>query len=129
MTKLLDRNRALQDENNKLSRELSEAAGQTALMFEKIIMVTLATTTSLPPKLNQFQFVAADEDKKVITQIIMKVEDMNSFPMCDFVSSFASFPPSWFIVFIYFSQNKQMRGCKANWSNCDTIKREFTKAE
>lgn len=40
MTKLLERNRALQDENNKLSRELSEAAGQTALMFEKIIMVT-----------------------------------------------------------------------------------------
>lgn len=40
MTKLLERNRALQDENNKLSRELSEAAGQTALMFEKIIMVS-----------------------------------------------------------------------------------------
>ncbi|XP_049890192.1 kinesin family member 4 [Epinephelus moara] len=38
VTKLLERNRALQDENNKLSRELSEAAGQTALMFEKIIM-------------------------------------------------------------------------------------------
>uniref|UniRef100_A0A7N8YIG1 Kinesin family member 4 n=1 Tax=Mastacembelus armatus TaxID=205130 RepID=A0A7N8YIG1_9TELE len=38
MTKLLEKNRALQDENNKLSRELSEAAGQTALMFEKIIM-------------------------------------------------------------------------------------------
>lgn len=40
MTKLVERNRALEDENNKLSRELSEAAGQTALMFEKIIMVT-----------------------------------------------------------------------------------------
>ncbi|XP_031713116.1 kinesin family member 4 [Anarrhichthys ocellatus] len=38
VTKLLERNRALQGENNKLSRELSEAAGQTALMFEKIIM-------------------------------------------------------------------------------------------
>ncbi|XP_029304839.1 kinesin family member 4 [Cottoperca gobio] len=38
VTKLLDRNRSLQDENNKLSRELSEAAGQTAFMFEKIIM-------------------------------------------------------------------------------------------
>lgn len=37
--KLLERNRALEDENNKLSRELSEAAGQTALMFEKIIAV------------------------------------------------------------------------------------------
>ncbi len=40
VTKLLERNRALQDENNKLSRELSEAAGQTAFMFEKIIMVS-----------------------------------------------------------------------------------------
>ncbi|XP_042355928.1 kinesin family member 4 [Plectropomus leopardus] len=38
VSKLLERNRALQHENNKLSRELSEAAGQTALMFEKIIM-------------------------------------------------------------------------------------------
>ncbi|XP_037323979.2 kinesin family member 4 [Pungitius pungitius] len=42
VTKLLERNRALLDENNKLSRELSEAAGQTALMFEKIIMTELA---------------------------------------------------------------------------------------
>uniref|UniRef100_A0A669CFM9 Kinesin family member 4 n=1 Tax=Oreochromis niloticus TaxID=8128 RepID=A0A669CFM9_ORENI len=41
VTKLLERNRTLQDENNKLSRELSEAAGQTAHMFEKIIMVNL----------------------------------------------------------------------------------------
>ncbi|XP_037605339.1 kinesin family member 4 [Sebastes umbrosus] len=38
VTKLLERNRTLQDQNNKLSRELSEAAGHTALMFEKIIM-------------------------------------------------------------------------------------------
>ncbi|XP_059207537.1 kinesin family member 4 [Centropristis striata] len=42
VTKLLERNRALQDANNKLSRELSEAAGQTALMFEKIIMTEQA---------------------------------------------------------------------------------------
>lgn len=39
VTNLLEKNRALQDENSKLSRELSEAAGQTAVMFEKIIMV------------------------------------------------------------------------------------------
>ncbi|KAM8899993.1 kinesin family member 4 isoform 2-T4 [Spinachia spinachia] len=42
VTKLLERNRALLDENNKLSRELSESAGQTALMFEKIITTELA---------------------------------------------------------------------------------------
>lgn len=40
VTKLLERNRSLQFENSKLSRELSEAAGQTAFMFEKIIMVS-----------------------------------------------------------------------------------------
>lgn len=39
VTNLFEKNRALQDENSKLSRELSEAAGQTAVMFEKIIMV------------------------------------------------------------------------------------------
>lgn len=40
ITNLLERNRALQEENNKLSKELSEAAGQTAFMFEKIITVS-----------------------------------------------------------------------------------------
>lgn len=46
VTNLLERNRALQEENNKLSKELSEAAGQTAFMFEKIITVS-QTLTSL----------------------------------------------------------------------------------
>lgn len=45
VTKLLERNRTLQEENNKLSRELSEAAGQTAFMFEKIIMVSKSAPT------------------------------------------------------------------------------------
>lgn len=44
---LLEKNHALQDENNKLSRELSEAAGQTAVMFEKIIMVSQTFTPSM----------------------------------------------------------------------------------
>ncbi|XP_055004481.1 LOW QUALITY PROTEIN: kinesin family member 4 [Boleophthalmus pectinirostris] len=54
VTKLLERNRTLQEENNKLSRELSEAAGQTALMFEKIIM-TEQTNEKLLNKLEQLQ--------------------------------------------------------------------------
>lgn len=46
----MEKNRALQDENKKLSRELGEAAGQTALMFEKIILVSpLLTFTSPHP--------------------------------------------------------------------------------
>ncbi|KAM7374073.1 hypothetical protein PAMP_006750 [Pampus punctatissimus] len=58
VTDLVERNRALQDENNKLSRELSEAAGQTALMFEKIIM-TEQTNEKLQSKLEQLQHHAA----------------------------------------------------------------------
>uniref|UniRef100_A0A3B4ZCP2 Kinesin family member 4A n=1 Tax=Stegastes partitus TaxID=144197 RepID=A0A3B4ZCP2_9TELE len=58
VTKLLERNRALQDENNKLSRELSEAAGQTALMFEKIIMTEQAND-KLQSKLEQLRHHAA----------------------------------------------------------------------
>uniref|UniRef100_A0A3Q3LI65 Kinesin family member 4 n=1 Tax=Mastacembelus armatus TaxID=205130 RepID=A0A3Q3LI65_9TELE len=58
MTKLLEKNRALQDENNKLSRELSEAAGQTALMFEKIIM-SEQENEKLQSKLEQLQHHAA----------------------------------------------------------------------
>lgn len=40
VTKIVERNRNLQEENCKLSRELSEAVGQTALMCERIIMVS-----------------------------------------------------------------------------------------
>ncbi|KAM9348795.1 kinesin family member 4 [Symphorus nematophorus] len=54
VTKLLEKNRALQDENNKLSRELSEAAGQTAFMFEKIIMTEQANE-KLQSKLEQLR--------------------------------------------------------------------------
>ncbi|KAJ8366793.1 hypothetical protein AAFF_G00342260 [Aldrovandia affinis] len=41
MSEILERNSCLQDENSKLSRELSEAVGQTAQMFEKIILLPL----------------------------------------------------------------------------------------
>ncbi|KAF3706628.1 Chromosome-associated kinesin KIF4 Chromokinesin Chromosome-associated kinesin KLP1 [Channa argus] len=58
VTKLLESNRALQDENNKLSRELSEAAGQTALMFEKIIM-TEQENEKLQSKLEELRHHAA----------------------------------------------------------------------
>ncbi|KAK2828741.1 hypothetical protein Q5P01_019775 [Channa striata] len=58
VTKLLESNRALQDENNKLSRELSEAAGQTALMFEKIIM-TEQENEKLQSKMEQLRHHAA----------------------------------------------------------------------
>ncbi|XP_061819378.1 kinesin family member 4 [Nerophis lumbriciformis] len=58
LNKLLERNRTLQDENNKLSMELSEAAGQTAFMFEKIIM-TEQTNEKLQSKLEQLQHHSA----------------------------------------------------------------------
>nr|XP_019941626.1 PREDICTED: chromosome-associated kinesin KIF4A [Paralichthys olivaceus] len=58
VSKLLERNRALQGENNKLSRELSEAAGQTAFMFEKIIMTEQANE-KLQSKLEQLRHHAA----------------------------------------------------------------------
>ncbi|XP_034461915.1 kinesin family member 4 [Hippoglossus hippoglossus] len=58
VTKLVERNRALQGENIKLSRELSEAAGQTAFMFEKIIMTEHANEV-LQSKLEQLRHHAA----------------------------------------------------------------------
>jgi len=45
----LEKNRALQDENRKLCRELGEAAGETALMFEKIIMVSTTKAAFTDP--------------------------------------------------------------------------------
>uniref|UniRef100_A0A668AJ43 Kinesin family member 4 n=1 Tax=Myripristis murdjan TaxID=586833 RepID=A0A668AJ43_9TELE len=88
VTKLLERNRALQDENNKLSRELSEAAGQTALMFEKIIM-TEQTNEKLQSKLEQLRQHAAckvdlekvletleDQDLKGKVEVMRNLQDI-----------------------------------------------------
>ncbi|XP_060941533.1 kinesin family member 4 [Limanda limanda] len=58
VTKLVERNRTLQGENSKLSRELSQAAGQTAFMFEKIIMTEQANEV-LQSKLEQLRHHAA----------------------------------------------------------------------
>uniref|UniRef100_A0A673YXV6 Kinesin family member 4 n=1 Tax=Salmo trutta TaxID=8032 RepID=A0A673YXV6_SALTR len=58
VSKILERTRALQVENNKLSRALSEAAGQTALMFERIIMTEQANE-KLQSKLQELKRHAA----------------------------------------------------------------------
>ncbi|XP_071025640.1 chromosome-associated kinesin KIF4-like isoform X2 [Oncorhynchus clarkii lewisi] len=58
VSKILERTRALQVENNKLSRALSEAAGQTALMFERIIMTEQANE-KLQSKLQELKQHAA----------------------------------------------------------------------
>ncbi|XP_036444905.1 kinesin family member 4 [Colossoma macropomum] len=58
VSKILEQNRCLQEENNKLSRELGEAVGQTALMFERIIM-TEQTNEKLQSKLEELRQHAA----------------------------------------------------------------------
>ncbi|XP_030649696.1 kinesin family member 4 isoform X2 [Chanos chanos] len=58
VSKLLERNRSLKEENNKLSRELSEAAGQTALMCERVIM-TEQVNEKLQSKLEELRQHAA----------------------------------------------------------------------
>ncbi|XP_037543394.1 kinesin family member 4 [Nematolebias whitei] len=86
--KLLERNRALEDENNKLSRELSEAAGQTALMFEKII-VTEQVNEKLQSKLEQLGHHAActvdlqkvlqtleDQELKENVEVLKNLQDL-----------------------------------------------------
>ncbi|XP_056140948.1 kinesin family member 4 [Lampris incognitus] len=68
VTDILERNRTLQDANNKLSRELSEAVGQTAFMFEKIIM-TEQTNEKLQSKLEQLrQHAACTVDLKKVLE-------------------------------------------------------------
>ncbi|XP_062867429.1 kinesin family member 4 [Trichomycterus rosablanca] len=58
VSKIVERNRRLQEENSKLSRELSEAVGQTALMCERIIM-TEQTNEKLQNKLEELREHAA----------------------------------------------------------------------
>nr|XP_015206544.1 PREDICTED: chromosome-associated kinesin KIF4A [Lepisosteus oculatus] len=55
---ILEKNRCLQEENNKLSRELSETVGQTAQMFERIIMTEHANE-KLQAKLEELRQHAA----------------------------------------------------------------------
>uniref|UniRef100_A0A673FTV5 Kinesin-like protein n=1 Tax=Sinocyclocheilus rhinocerous TaxID=307959 RepID=A0A673FTV5_9TELE len=58
VSNILEQNRCLQGENSKLSRELSEAVGQTALMFERIIMME-QTNEKLQSKLEELRQHAA----------------------------------------------------------------------
>ncbi|XP_051956367.1 chromosome-associated kinesin KIF4-like [Xyrauchen texanus] len=58
VSKILEQNRSLQDENRKLGRELSEVVGQTALMFERIIM-TEQVNEKLQSKLEELRQHAA----------------------------------------------------------------------
>ncbi|XP_067232121.1 kinesin family member 4 isoform X1 [Chanodichthys erythropterus] len=70
VSKILEQNRCLQDENSKLSRELSEAVGQTALMFERIIM-TEQTNEKLQSKLEELrQHSACKLDLKKVVETL-----------------------------------------------------------
>ncbi|XP_077053410.1 kinesin family member 4 [Siphateles boraxobius] len=70
VSNILEQNRCLQDENSKLSRELSEAVGQTALMFERIIM-TEQTNEKLQKKLEELrQHSACKVDLKKVVETL-----------------------------------------------------------
>ncbi|KAJ7996788.1 hypothetical protein DPEC_G00240660 [Dallia pectoralis] len=58
VSKILERTRVLQEENHKLSRALSEAAGQTTLMIERVIMSEQANE-KLQSKLEELKQHAA----------------------------------------------------------------------
>lgn len=113
MTKLLERIRSLQDENNKLSRELSEAAGQTAFMFEKIIMVSQTTTFTNPPSRHCYYpwFIYG-----------------LSFYWCPVSLIHCSVMFVTLRLVLLYRPNKQTRNCKANWNNCGTTRRKFSRA-
>ncbi|XP_028633120.1 chromosome-associated kinesin KIF4A-like [Grammomys surdaster] len=81
---LMDRNRSLGEENEKLSHALSEAAGQTAQMLEKII-VTEQANEQLNAKLQELRHhVACEMDLQKLMEtledqeLIEKVELMHS---------------------------------------------------
>ncbi|KPP65238.1 chromosome-associated kinesin KIF4-like [Scleropages formosus] len=69
---ILEKNRSLQDENSKLSRELSEAVGQTAQMFERIIM-TEQVNNKLQSKLEELKQHAAC--KVDLQRLVESLED------------------------------------------------------
>lgn len=101
VSKVLENNRALQEENNKLSRELSEAVGQTAFMFEKIIMVS--KIFFFLPLLIRWGF----KEARYICRLFLSFVDV-------LMLNFASLN----------RQNKQMKSYRPKWSNCDTMQRK-----
>ncbi|KAI7795730.1 kinesin family member 4 [Triplophysa rosa] len=72
ISKILEQNRSLQNENHKLSRELSESVGQTALMFERIIMTEQAND-KLQCKLEELKQHAAC--KVDLQKVVETLED------------------------------------------------------
>ncbi|KAG5843203.1 hypothetical protein ANANG_G00148260 [Anguilla anguilla] len=72
VSKVLEKNRCLQEENRKLSRELSEAVGQTALMFERILMTEQANE-KLQSKLEELKQHAAC--KVDLQRVVETLED------------------------------------------------------
>uniref|UniRef100_W5LM61 Kinesin family member 4 n=1 Tax=Astyanax mexicanus TaxID=7994 RepID=W5LM61_ASTMX len=72
VSKILEKNRSLQEENTKLSRELGEAVGQTAMMFERIIMTEQANE-KLQGKLEELRAHAAC--KVDLQKVVETLED------------------------------------------------------
>ncbi|KAJ8348529.1 hypothetical protein SKAU_G00271180 [Synaphobranchus kaupii] len=72
VSKILEKNRCLQVENGKLSRELSESVGQTALMFERILMTEQANE-KLQSKLEELKQHAAC--KVDLQRVVETLED------------------------------------------------------
>ncbi|XP_028824462.1 kinesin family member 4 [Denticeps clupeoides] len=72
LTQILEQNRSLQVENTKLSRELSEAVGQTALMCERVI-VTEQANEKLQSRLEELKQHAAC--KVDLQQLVETLED------------------------------------------------------
>ncbi|KAJ8412438.1 hypothetical protein AAFF_G00127740 [Aldrovandia affinis] len=72
VSKILEKNRCLQSENSKLSRELSESVGQTSQMFERILMTEQANE-NLQSKLEELKQHAAC--KVDLQRVVETLED------------------------------------------------------
>ncbi|XP_035263716.1 chromosome-associated kinesin KIF4-like [Anguilla anguilla] len=72
MSEILEKNSCLQEENTKLSRELSESVGQTAQMFERIILTEQAND-NLQSKLEELKRHAAC--KVDLQRVVESLED------------------------------------------------------
>uniref|UniRef100_A0AAY5EMZ3 Kinesin-like protein n=1 Tax=Electrophorus electricus TaxID=8005 RepID=A0AAY5EMZ3_ELEEL len=75
VAKILEHNRSLKEENSKLSRELSEAVGQTALMCERVI-VTEQANEKLQSKLEELKRHVTNNSCKVdLQKVVETLED------------------------------------------------------
>uniref|UniRef100_A0A672RQD3 Kinesin-like protein n=1 Tax=Sinocyclocheilus grahami TaxID=75366 RepID=A0A672RQD3_SINGR len=124
VSNILEQNRCLQGENSKLSRELSEAVGQTALMFERIIMME-QINEKLQSKLEELRQHAAC--KVDLQKMVETLEDQELKENIEVIRNLQQLILELQLVDVYTnSKTHLLSHCTKEQNVTDTINQSYT---